>query len=68
MCWCSVFSLDIWNYIKIKNVDKNFRVVTAMHCNGPLRQVCSLWLALSQYVLYFCVYSIKSEALEHSRT
>jgi len=39
MCWCSIFSLDIWNYIKNKNVDKKFRLVTSMHHNGPLRQV-----------------------------
>ena len=34
-----IFSLDIWNYIKNENVNNKFRLVTAMHCNGPLPQV-----------------------------
>jgi len=36
----------------------------------PIRlvQLCLLGLALSRYVLYFGIYSMKSEALERSRT
>jgi hypothetical protein len=37
MCRCSIFS--IWSYIKNKNVGNKFRLVTAMHSNGPLPQV-----------------------------